>query len=541
LLNLLYSYADAQTPPPPPNPILQTILTKSPFLRANNLELLLTTISLQTPTLPSPSSASVSTETFLVPTLQAPNSAAGHPTTIRLPVHKTLLILPTPSSLITLGRFTSSSISSTQALTQSDPESTSVPLPALLKPAVALPTHRVAEPQTGAAPILAIDLELASSALAHFRRSVEFGVEFERGWFASGAAAAAEWVSADCRPVADAKLKLPVARLVRDLLRGVEAGLREARRAADAERAARGPAPETRAELRRAVDRWAEQAHAELQVGLAEAVAGSDWRRLAWWALAWRADDVAAVATDVLARRWLVDSEAAFAFLAGRAAQAGAPLLVAAAPPAVAAAAPAPPHPDDAADHPWPPLPTLRVEDLYTPAERARLLGTSSPSHAADTDSSALPYPAATAPHPATIAAARARLSRAAVPPLQARAQALVVRAAGSTALAGALAALAFVGLPGVGVYEVGAVLALGLVWSARRLQRGWEGARRDWVARVREEGRVALRALEGEVREALAEGARTDGFEGGDVQREEWERVEEAVERVRSELDKVS
>lgn len=446
--------------------------------------------------------------------------------------------------MITLGRFISPSIASTQPSTESDPESASIPLPALLKPAVAIPTHRAAIPQTSAEPVLAIDVELASTALARFRRNVEFGVEYERGWFASGAAAAADWVSAGCKPTASAsvdaqakaKLKLPVALLTRDVLRSVEASVRDARqRHASAQRAA-GPAPETRAALLAAAAQWAERAHAELQAGLESAGADRDWRRLAWWALAWRADDVGAAATDLLQRRWLVGAEKAFAFLAGRAAQAGVPLRDA--PPPAAAALPPPPPADEVV--PWPPLPALRVEDLYSGAERAALQARLSRAAAA-ADADALPGPGADAAYPTAVAAARARLSRAVVPPLQARAQALVLRACGEAAVAAALAALGVVGVAGVGVYEAGAVAALGVVWSARRLQRGWERAKGEWVAGVREEGRVVLRALEADVREALEGGARADGFDADAALREEWERVEEAVERVRSELDKVS
>ena len=52
-----------------------------------------------------------------------------------------------------------------------------------------------------------------------------------------------------------------------------------------------------------------------------------------------------------------------------------------------------------------------------------------------------------------------------------------------------------------MGLYEAGAVAAFGLVWSLRRMQKKWETARKFWEGEVREEGRKAVRAVEGVVR----------------------------------------
>jgi hypothetical protein len=54
------------------------------------------------------------------------------------------------------------------------------------------------------------------------------------------------------------------------------------------------------------------------------------------------------------------------------------------------------------------------------------------------------------------------------------------------------------------GLYECGAVAALGVVWSLRRMQGKWETARKFWEGEVREEGRRAVRGVEGVVGDVL-------------------------------------
>lgn len=53
-------------------------------------------------------------------------------------------------------------------------------------------------------------------------------------------------------------------------------------------------------------------------------------------------------------------------------------------------------------------------------------------------------------------------------------------------------------------MYEAGAVAALGTVWSLRRMQGKWETARKFWEGEVREEGRKAVREVEGVVGKVL-------------------------------------
>ena len=71
---------------------------------------------------------------------------------------------------------------------------------------------------------------------------------------------------------------------------------------------------------------WAETAHSELQQQLDLAFSSGRWRKLSWWKLFWRVDDVAMLTTDILNQRFLPKSERSAIFLAGRMKEAGVPL-----------------------------------------------------------------------------------------------------------------------------------------------------------------------------------------------------------------------
>jgi hypothetical protein len=81
------------------------------------------------------------------------------------------------------------------------------------------------------------------------------------------------------------------------------------------------------------------------------------------------------------------------------------------------------------------------------------------------------------------------------------------------------------------GLYECGAVAALGIVWSLRRMQGKWETARTFWEGEVREEGRKAVRGVEGVIGDVLVT---TQPQLQGDA---ELQKAREAVERAEAAL----
>jgi hypothetical protein len=109
-------------------------------------------------------------------------------------------------------------------------------------------------------------------------------------------------------------------------------------------------------------------------------------------------------------------------------------------------------------------------------------------------------------PWPLHIPATRAFLSMETIPALQALAQKLLFQSLTTSTFTTALAGLIYVSSISTSVYEAGAVAALGIVWSLKRMQGKWETARRFWEGEVREEGRKAVRGVESAVGNALTQ-----------------------------------
>jgi hypothetical protein len=85
-------------------------------------------------------------------------------------------------------------------------------------------------------------------------------------------------------------------------------------------------------------------------------------------------------------------------------------------------------------------------------------------------------------------------------------AQKLVFQTLGTSSLASAFAGLMYFSSITTTLYEAGGVAAFGIVWSLKRMQGKWETGRKFFEGEVREEGRKAVRAVEGVVGDVLKE-----------------------------------
>ena len=135
------------------------------------------------------------------------------------------------------------------------------------------------------------------------------------------------------------------------------------------------------------------------------------------------------------------------------------------------------------------------------------------------------------------ISTARASFAAASIPHLHSLAQTLVLETLSTTILSTGIAALVYVGISTTSLFEAGTIVAVGVVWAARRLQRGWEAARREWVSELRAEGVRAIEGVEGDLREVVEKGG---VGEVGERERREWEVARRAVERVGRALEEV-
>ncbi|WXC66212.1 hypothetical protein SNK03_011994 [Fusarium graminearum] len=319
------------------------------------------------------------------------------------------------------------------------------------------------DPKQVDAPFETIDVSAAEKGVSLFRKSSGNAIEYERLWFNSNLPALTTWLKSGISS-SDETTKPAVRELISSLLNNVLArceleNRREIRHIYQETPA--GQEPTFSPTLNRAVGEWSQKAHAELQDELDLAFTGRRWRKLGWWQLFLRVDDVAMLTNEMLNQRFLPTAERELVYLTGQIAQA-----------AKADQAYPQPYSSSGANHDLKQLGSGELEPFVS--VHTRLVLPKWPGH---------------------IAFTRRYLQNETVPALQALAQRLVVQSLGTSGLTTSLGALLYVS--SYSIFEAGAVAALGVVWSASRLQKKWDAARSFWEGEVREEGRKALRGVE--------------------------------------------
>ncbi|KAH0545300.1 hypothetical protein FGG08_000599 [Glutinoglossum americanum] len=459
--------------------LLPTLSVPSPFLKTHNLEILISNLHVGASPydkVSTPRTTSLE-DVILVPSLDTPASATGRFSVVTYPVHKALLFVKGVQGAVMYGRFTASQ---TEGGSSENLIKVAVDLPA---PAIAPSGEIISD-----SPLInTVDVQLARSAIAKFRQSLENATLYEQRWFLSGIPPLLEWLALGSAVGEAEKLKPAVRSLIISLLEETEARInQEEYNQRNATTTSRTLEP-TRQALRFALTSWAERAHTELRDELDTAFSGKRWRRLAWWKLFWRVDDVGMIAEEVLSRRWLVEAEKEVIWVTGRIEESE---LV---------KAQFGPHPVGN-----PPAPTAELNPesgLPRTFLDAPTLSPFSELTASNVSEDQAPLPALR-PWPLDIPIARSRLLTVTIPPLQSRAQSLLLQTISTSVLTSTLTALLY--LSSFSIYESGVVAALGLVWSLRRLQKKWEAVKREWQEEVREEGRRAARETERTVWEIL-------------------------------------
>lgn len=495
------------------SPILSTLTVPSTALHSHNLEILISSIRVDANARAAESSSQVD-ESFLVPALETAAASGPRYAAVRYPVHKALVFGEGIGSAIDYARFTAR-----KAKERSSD---------LVFTAIALDVRQAS---TSAGNISVVNLSSAESAIQTFRSSIENAIPYERGWLSSGLQPLAEWLlqgstlptGSDAKPTT----KPAVLALIDSLLSDTSQAISQEERRSTQSLAASAVPDTVRRSLQSALTAWAEAAHTELRDSLDQAFSSRRWRRLAWWKLLWRVDDVGFSAQELLERHWLVEAEKEMIWVAGRIQQAG--LFDDADDESVFAEALAsiprrrtgPPRLKLGAA---PPPPTLK--DLI-------------PKASPDDEGVMAPSPSLPLhPWPMRIPRSRRSFATLTVPDLQALAQTLVLHALSTTALTSALSVLVYVSSVSAGVYEAASIAAVGLAWALRRLQKRWEGARAGWEGEAREEGRRVLREVEGLLADVIREGGKA-GTEDEGVRRER-EGAKEAVASARRALEEL-
>ncbi|OJD33373.1 serine threonine protein phosphatase 2b catalytic subunit protein [Diplodia corticola] len=502
----------------PNNPLLHTISAPSRILQKHNVEILISSLNANFSGPVSPSSAEKPRDAILVPTLQTPTSATGRLTMVTYPVHRAIVFGEGVRSCVNYGRFTAG---------QSEQE---LP-PETVKVAMGIPAPSTELKQDASDRYVAIDVNIGAKALDKFRESITHSVFYERGWHRSGLPVLTAWLAHGSSSNVPAGLKPAI----RDLVDSILADADEAITVEDTQRLQElldsSISESTRTAILSSLANWAEYAHTELRDQLDIAFSCKSWRKLAWWKLFWRVDDVGMILSELLERRWLVSAEKDIIWVAGRIEQAG-----------FFANDPDAAHLPERATLVQPPPPSSSrqpgrigaVPDAPHPRALQKLDAARRAAAASDNAALAL-LPPPPKPWPQQIPLARTHLAAATVPPLEALAQRLVVQTLSTVSATSALSALLVYAFPGTGLFEAGAVAALGAAWGLKRMQSVWEGARGRWEADVREDGRQVLKETEENVREVVSVRGRP---ESDAVGAEERRRAREAVGRAKRALD---
>ncbi|KAI1199594.1 hypothetical protein F5X97DRAFT_296268 [Nemania serpens] len=401
-----------------------------------------------------------------VPTVDIPTSKTGRYTPITTPVHKALVVAD--------GMHGAASVMSLPT----------VETPGVLKYAVNIPEYNPAE--TSPLPFVPIDTSTARIGLGLIRKNIGNAIEYEHLWFQSNLPKLVEWLKADILEAPDDVTKLPVRELIVSLLKNTSASIQaEKSRLLDIS-ASSANTPASIKRIETALSEWAEGAHSELQEQLDVAFSSRRWRKLGWWKLFWRVDDVGMLTSDILAQKFLPDAERNSIFLAGRMSEVGVRFVN-------------PPRNSPSPD-------TIAVTGSKSIGE---ISDSTKPTRRETKWPTNIPY-------------TRDYLQMETIPALQALAQKLVLQTISTSGLVTALGVLAYVGTPTATLYEAGAVAAFGIVWSLRRMQKRWETARNFWEGEVREEGRKAVRGVEEAINTALIEGStKSHGSDASNAQRD--------------------
>ncbi|RSL42873.1 hypothetical protein CEP54_015321 [Fusarium duplospermum] len=342
------------------------------------------------------------------------------------------------------------------------------------------------------APFETIDLASADKGMTLFRENTRNAMEYERLWTSSNLPILTTWLKSSVTSSEDTT-KPAVRRLIQSILESVWARCKEENhnqikdihiKAYQKKKLALAP------NLNEGLSEWAQKAHTELQDELDLAFTGQRWRKLGWWQLFWRVDDVAMLTNEMLSQRFLPTAEQELVYLTGQIAEAA----------------------KNTQQYPQPPS----VQDAPKAEPQLKRLGSAELEPLVPvTTRPALPK------WPGHIAFTRKYLQNETIPALQALAQKLVMQSLGTSGLTTSLAALLYVSSFSSTIYEAGAVAALGFMWSMSRLQKKWDAARTFWEGEVREEGRKAVRAVEESVADVLngkEKATRTDDDEASKV-----------------------
>ncbi|EHY54930.1 hypothetical protein HRR83_005811 [Exophiala dermatitidis] len=506
----------------PPNPSLQrprlsipVLYIPSSVLERNNMEILVSSISGLKPGELLQGAQTVPADAFLSPSIGTPTAFNGRQTTISQPVHNTLLVTKGMDQLLSAAEL----LASTDFAAIED------------RNAVRLAVNLEDIKANDSEQVLILDVAKAEQGLAAIRRSVSEATTYEHKWVDSGMPAMSTWLTV----VSAARSDGPIPKAVKDLISGLLTNaLRnlEAQAALEAQsNAAKSLSMAARRNLDEAIEAFSRNAHEELQAGLAAAWSSRNWRKLAWYKLFWRVDDVGLIITDLVTNAWLPQTERAVFELCGRLSQAGISPMEAV---------------PSQQQHEAFPTTEPRADGVAQTTPSVLLahadLATQTPLHAVVTNKAGvaeiqmIPSPQPV-PLSSSIATTRSRHLESAITDLTATAQQIVLKTVSITGLTAGLSALTYISLTPGSLYEAGTIVALGTAFALRRMQTDWLKATKALEGGLYEEGRDLIRRIVVRMRELVENASRVVEDELEVRSRKE---AQDAITRARDELDRL-
>lgn len=478
------------------HPLVKTLSIPSSTLLSHNLEILVQAIPIKSHL------TTTGDHDFLVPGLEVPNSTTGRTSTILYPVHKALVYA---ESLQDIASLASSESHHAHASSQ------------MVRGVIDAGWTDLQQVNTAEQTLSPINLAHAESAIDSFRKSLDMAMEYEHAWFGSGLANVSEWLVEGVN-VEPPNLKPTLRRLIETISNNAEQAILQERRASTQQLVSSAVSVSTREALNQSLTRWAEVSHTELRDQLDYAFLGRNWKKLAWWKLFWRVDDVGSITADILQQAWLVEAEKEMIWLTGRIEQAG-----------LGDPAKLSHRPNPTA---WSEPPTSMIG-----SPRSQLISDRIEEHLRAMYVYVDSFEDVSRPWPQEMSRARLSLVRITIPSLQADSQRLLFQMISTTVLTSSLSTLLYISISSVSIYEASAIAAVGFVYSMRRLQRLWSLKKDVWQETVRETGRKVLRGAEDKMRAMVMEGGKHVVGESEEEEERERRAAREGLERVRRAL----
>lgn len=507
---LLIRYGQLQHSNIPQNSALPILQVPSPLLEKLNIELLVSAINSE-----HGNDVKVPPDALLSPAVGTPTAFDGREVTINQPVHRSVLVTDGFEQLVAAIKLLS------MTSFQSPEQREAITMVANLPGNALSPQGR----------ILVSDAAQAEKGLQAIRRSTSEASTYGRDWSASGLPQISSWLeTASGFRLEPGRLKSPVTNLVSSILTSTQNSIQASGALAAKIAASQGLNTSSRNILESAIEDFSRRAHQELQSGLASAWSSRNWRKLAWYKLFWRVDDVDLIVTDLVVNAWLPRTERAVYELSGRLSQVGILPIMAEL------------HTPRA--EPSPAIETLAAPVLETPMilASATSITTAPVTHPVITNESGTPTvqirpSPAPVPIASAISNARNAYIAATTSSLTNTAQQLVFRTLSISGLSAGLSALVYVSQLSSTMYEAGTIFAVGSIFALYRMQGGWQMATKIMEEGLFEEGKAVIKGIVGRMKTLVD--SRVEVREDV-IEKERREKALIAVDNARGQLTKL-